>query len=147
MKTLCLIIIMLTCLFGIGFFSTQQVESSDLSYAGIAEETLRPYFAALKNGDVASIKQRIAGKMIKRYRVLLDQNKSYPDFLRKYYHNVEFKIEAAQLAGDDILASTVIVFPGNDSVRSGYLLRKYQIIDKGTGLENETWKIIKQIEE
>jgi hypothetical protein len=137
----------LTCLLSFSVINTQIAQSNDKSYAQIVDETLLPYFEALKNGDVASIKHCIAGKMLQRYRVLLDQNKAYPDFLRNYYQGVDFSIAAVQLVGNDILASAIIVFPGNGSVQSGYLLRKCNITDIGTGVTNETWKIIRMIEQ
>jgi hypothetical protein len=137
---------MLICLLSLSVITTQTADSSELSDSQIADETLLPYFEALKNGDVDSIKQYLAGKMLQRYRVLLEQNKTYPDYLRNYYNGTEFSIVEVQLVDNDILASVIIAFPGKESVRSGYYLRKYNDTGSGTGVTNGTWKIVRQID-
>jgi hypothetical protein len=137
---------MLICLLSLSVITTQTADSSELSDSQIADETLLPYFEALKNGDVDSIKQYLAGKMLQRYRVLLEQNKTYPDYLRNYYNGTEFSIVEVQLVDNDILASVIIAFPGKESVRSGYYLRKYNNIGSGVGVTNGTWKIVRQID-
>jgi hypothetical protein len=147
MKNICFIFIILAFMLSFSTFHTETVESNDQPYFQIADETLRPYFEALKNGDVVSIKKVIAGKMLQRNLVLLDQNKNYPDFLRDYYQSVEFSIMAVELADDDIQASVSILFPGNESVRTVYILHRYIIKDASGNPDIEAWKIVRQIEE
>ena len=64
------------------FLQAQEVPVSDDGYEDVINETVSPFLEALKNGDVSLIKQYIAGDMYESRRILLEQNKEYPEFLR-----------------------------------------------------------------
>lgn len=59
----------------------------------IAINTLIPFFEAVKNGDVEKIKLFLPEEEYKIYRVLLEQNPGYPDFLRRHYKDVTFQVK------------------------------------------------------
>ena len=76
------------------FLQAQEVPVSDDGYEDVINETVFPFLEALKNGDVSLIKQYIAGDMYESRRILLEQNKEYPEFLRKYYQtNSSFQFD------------------------------------------------------
>jgi len=58
----------------------------------IAQRTLL-YFKALQDGDINTIKQFLSHDIYYKNRVLLEQNKSYSEFLRNYYKNIVFKVK------------------------------------------------------
>lgn len=64
----------------------------------LAAETAKPgdtviqFFKASKNGDTKTIKQLISGSFYNQRKVLLEQNKEYPNFLREYYRGAELQM-------------------------------------------------------
>lgn len=77
-------------------------------------EALHPFFSAMKNGEVEKIKNYISGEMFEKNRVLLEQNREYPDFLKKFYDGVQFKVVEVVRNGDIVVANIRIIF------RDGY---------------------------
>ena len=72
-----------------------------------------PYLQAVKSGDVETIKRLLSDKDYKAYRVLLEQNTAYPDFLRRHYNGVTFQVKDE----GNSLYQVKIVFPnGNKEV-------------------------------
>jgi hypothetical protein len=57
-------------------------------------------FQAMKDGDVAVIEQYCSGAMQSQYKVLLEQNKDYPVFLRNFYRGATFTIANVTAAQD-----------------------------------------------
>ena len=74
------------------------------------DEAFQPLFSAMKNGEVGKIKNYISGEMLQRNRVLLEQNREYPDFLRKFYDGAQFKVVKAVRNGDIVVANIMIIF-------------------------------------
>ena len=123
------------------FLQAKEVPVSDDGYEDVINETVFPFLEALKNGDVSLIKQYIAGDMYESRRILLEQNKEYPEFLRKYYQGVEFYVDNAHGSGDYVLVHISIEYPNGD-YGSGKLYL-WQINDITQGMhETENWKII-----
>src|ERR1044072_6003309 len=60
---------------------TQQVQAS-----------LQPLFMAMKNGDVQTMEKYFAGQMYAQYKVLLEENSEYPQFLRDFYRDAKFSV-------------------------------------------------------
>jgi len=86
-------------------------------YAELRDTTFTPLFQALRAGDVARIKNYISGDTIEQYRVLLEQNKEYGQFLRNYYAGASFELSQVTLVGNDYVANVLIYWPaGNTSV-------------------------------
>jgi hypothetical protein len=73
-------------------------------------EAFQPLFSAMKNGEVEKIKNYISGEMFERNRVLLEQNREYPDFLREFYDGAQFKVVEAVRNGDIVLANIRVIF-------------------------------------
>lgn len=96
------------------------LESQNLS---AEEEVLHPFFMALKNGEVDEIKQYLSDDMYEKRRVLLEQNKEYPAFLREYYAGAQFSVVEAVREGDDILVGIMINFAGGHGTKTRLRLR------------------------
>jgi len=123
-KIICMCSSLISFLGIYNFLYAQEIVKGEELYQEITIETITPYFEALKNGDVGAIKLHISEGMYERYKVLLEKNKDYPEFLRKYYRDVDFEIEKIEWIDNDILVSAMIKFPNNESLISKFLLRK-----------------------
>jgi len=123
------------------FLCAEEIVKSDQLYQEIVVETLDPYFTALKNGDVESLKSLLSGKLYKRYKVLLEKNDAYPEFLQNHFRDTTFQIEKIVTSGDDVLIDVVIEFPGNQPLKSKYLLRR----EDGPTVGSKGWKLVEQI--
>src|SRR5210317_1440073 len=66
-------------------------------------DTVLCYLHALKHGDVGKIKYSITGELYKKRKVLLEQNKSYSEFLKKTYRKAEFQIKETMVNNNDVL--------------------------------------------
>jgi ABC-type transporter MlaC component len=99
------------------------------------KDTVLIYFQALKNGDVAAIKGSITGDMYNKRKVLLEQNKSYPEYLRNAYQGAECQIKEVTIKGNDAVVSVEVTFPDRKAKFILYLTRD----DSGI------WKIFKEI--
>ena len=58
------------------------------------DESVVQFFEASKNGDTARMKQLIAGSFYNQRKVLLEENTTYPDFLRKHYDGARLQINS-----------------------------------------------------
>jgi hypothetical protein len=98
----------------------ETTDNQDLQ--SVLNTSVYPFFKALKEGDVSSIKQLIAGQMYESKRVLLEKNKDYPEFLRNYYQGIEFYVENTTRSGNYIIVDFLIEFPdGNQNLARLYL--------------------------
>lgn len=111
----------------------------------IKSKTLRPFFNALKSGNVELIKQHFSGQMYEEYRLLLEENKGYPDLLRAYYKEAIFSVERGVTSGNRIIIDFSIELPGNRKQVSQYILQEQQPENETPGLTAEKrWNIIEQ---
>ena len=86
-------------------------------YAELRDATFNPLFQALLAGDVATIRHYLTGDTYKQYRVLMEQNQQYGQFLRSYYAGSNFELGEVTPVGDDYVARVFIHWPtGNTSV-------------------------------
>ena len=107
----------------------------------VISDIVLPFLDALKNGDLDSIKHYIAGDIYENKRVLLEKNEEYSEFLKNYYHGVEFYIEKAVESGNYIVVHVLIEFSNGDEGNARLYLGKD--VNKVPGaLEGATWKII-----
>ena len=146
MKITFLCFYLIAFLGGNNFLCAQEIAKGEELYQKITIETLNPYFEALKNGDVTSIKLHISEGIYERYKVLLEKNTVYPEFLRNYYRDVDFWVKKVELIGHDILVSAIIKFPDNESLNAKFLLRK-KVDDMYPEEIGGRWKIVKQFSE
>jgi uncharacterized membrane protein YvbJ len=71
------------------------------AYASTPNDTVLNYFQALKNGDVGTIKELIAGELYEKRKVLLEQNENYSEFLKKNYQYFEVEITGTTINDND----------------------------------------------
>ena len=100
-----------------------------------ADKAFHPLFSAMKNGEVEKIKNYISGEMFERNRVLLEQNREYPDFLRKFYNGVQFKVVEVVRSGDIVVANIMIIF--QDGYESEIRLQLHRDRSGLTGRESD----------
>ena len=98
-------------------------------------DTVLRYFQALQQGDTQTIKDSITGDMSKDIKVILEQNASYPEYLKNVYKGAEFQIKKADIQDNDAVITVKVNFP--DRQKEFVLLLKKD--DSGI------WKIFKEI--
>ena len=99
-------------------------------------DTVRSYFEALKNGDIGTMKQYIAGEYYEKYKTLFEKNEGYPEFLRNFYQGAEVAIVNSSKTGSDAIMEVEIYFPNGSNSVNRLRLRKYS---------DGTWKIVEEI--
>ncbi len=123
-----------------GLLHAQEATDSD-DLESILNASVYPFFMALKEGDVSSIKQLIAGEMYESKKVLLEKNKEYPDFLKNYYQGIEFYVENATQSGNYIIVDFLIEFPGGNRNFARLYLEQTKI-NTSESHEGGIWHII-----
>ena len=105
----------------------KEVALSEPTVLAIQEQVLLPFFEALKTGDIIVIKEHMSRDLYAKNRVLLDENREYPSFLRDYYKDITFRI----LGAEEIFPGEAILFyvsfdyaGGNNSIHELKLSRK-----------------------
>lgn len=119
----------------------QEIPAANDIYEDVINENVLPFFEALKNGDVSSIKQHVAGEMYEKKKVLLEQNTEYPQFLRNYYQGVEFYVDNVTKSGDYLLVYISIEYPNGDCLSGELYLWRINDITQSMPV-TEKWKII-----
>lgn len=114
----------------------QELRKGEALYEDMDSGTFLPLFNALKHGNVEVIKCYIAGDMYRQTKVLLEENKGYPQFLRNFYKGANFSVERAITAEDDIIADVVIEFPHGSKSSTRLRLNK----DNG-----QQWKVVDEV--
>jgi len=137
MKTAFLCICMIPFFIGNNLSYAQEVRAAETSYSNIANDTLLPLFEALKEGDVETIRQCISGDMYDRYKTLLEQNKNYPKFLRKFYLGAKFRIERVIAIDGDVNVDVTIDLPNSGTHLTKLCIRK--------ATSSAPWKVVKKI--
>lgn len=59
----------------------------------VETDTLVPFLTAVQKGDVETIKQLLSEEDYQAYRVLLEKNPGYAEFLRRHYKDATFQIK------------------------------------------------------
>jgi len=122
-------------------FLHAQEDADNHDLERILDASVYPFFKALKEGDVSSIKQLIAGEMYDSKRLLLEKNKDYPEFLKNYYQGIEFYVENTTQNGNYIIVDFLIEFPGGNQNLARLYLEQTKI-DAGGSNEVGIWRII-----
>jgi hypothetical protein len=117
----------------------QEVALTDPQLVTIQDQVLLPFLAALKNGDVSEIKRHMSLELYERNRVLLDENREYPAFLRNYYKDISFRVVKAEkdLAGEGIVFH--VSFDGTSGHSSIHELKLSR--EERGNLLNDAWVI------
>ena len=114
----------------------QEVYIGEALYGDMRNRTFLPLFKALRDGNVEVIKRYVSGDMYRQNRVLLEENKDYPRFLRNFYRGAKFSVERAIVTEGDIIANIVIEFPQGG--KSFIKLR----LSKANG---QQWKVVNEV--
>lgn len=101
-------------------------------------DTVIQFFEASKHGDTETIKRLIAGSFYNQRKVLLEENKDYPNFLRKYYQGTELQIGNIIMEenGTVGVVDIKIQFPDGNVDTNKLLLKKDAI---------GTWKVVDEM--
>jgi hypothetical protein len=94
------------------------------------------FFEASKNGDTAKMKQLMAGPFYAQRKTLLDENTTYPDFLRSHYADTRLQVISLREERGGWVAEVRIKFPDGTVDTNKWLVQK-----DASG----TWKIIDQV--
>ena len=124
----------------------QQIPVSDALYTEVVNGTILPYFSALKDGNVTAIKMYIAGNLYEKYKVLLEQNKEYPAYLRKYYQGAVFHAGKAEMSDNDVTVEIVREFPDGRRNQGRLTLSKENLVtefEKLTQLIELSYNVLK----
>ena len=132
------------------------------------DDTVIGFFEASKNGDVEKMKNFIAGPFYEKRRSLLEKNKRYPDYLKKYYKGIEIQLLNTVIGDNNMVkkghpellnryyrrakAKRNYTSISSDNSLSVVLIR-YQLPDGNSydsklllkKTENGSWKIIEEI--
>lgn len=92
----------------------------------IESKTMRPFFNALKNGNVEVIKQHISGEMYEESRILLEENEEYPAFLREHYRDARFSVKRGVSSDKGAVVDVMIEFPGGGKQVFTYQLQEQE---------------------
>jgi hypothetical protein len=89
-----------------------------------ATSVMDQYFAALVNGDVATLKTMLGGDLLEKRNSLLG-NPDYSGYLADTYMNATFKmLNADSTDPNTVRIDALIIFSPDESIRKRYLLRK-----------------------
>jgi hypothetical protein len=88
--------------------------SVTLSLAEEPDQVVEEYYLAIKRGDVENIQELITGEFYKKKMVLLENNKKYPEFLRKHYQNAEARIIDTYIEGSSATVEVEINFKNGE---------------------------------
>ncbi len=141
MKRIVFILFLLPAVcFSIGykFLHAQETPVKGSIYREIHTTTFSPLFRALKRGDVDTIKKYISEEMYNEYKVLLEENKDYPNFLRNFYRGAKFRRDKIVQVNNNIVANIVVKYKNGDSNLTKLQLKKGK---------DQVWKIEKTIME
>lgn len=99
-------------------------------------KTLIRYFKALKHGDIETMKECIGGDYYADIRVLMERNKAYPNFLKKFYQGAKLQIMDSYNMGASTVAVVKVHFPdGSTNVN------KLRLVPN-----NGDWRIVEEID-
>lgn len=103
----------------------------------VVTDTVMPFFNALKQGDVNAIKTYIDDPLYSRIKVLLNDNKTYPDYLRKWYAGAIAEVVAiTKTANGDYIVDLRIMSPDRPAD-----INRLRIAENKEG----SWKVVDQI--
>ena len=123
---------MLVCIAGLAILvlSSTLVSAQVVVNGPVVSEittTFRSLFAALKNGDVQTIKFYLSDQEYGRNRVLFEQNSEYPAFLRNFYRGATVRvgeIHSVLNASDEVVTEFIVEFPGGETINTGTRLTR-----------------------
>jgi len=101
-----------------------------------AEMTAMSFFEAARAGNVGQIRALVAGPLRESVKVLLTENKKYPDFLRDRYEGATAEIlNVSMLPDGDALVDMDVTFPGNSTSHMRLRMSQHQ---------GSRWRVVEQ---
>lgn len=117
--------------------NAQEISRSDLLYKNVKSDTFVPLFRAFKNGDVDAIKEYLSDDVYEKNKVLLEQNKEYPNFLRNFYRDAIFQVRKIVKSEEMVFVDARVRFP------DGYQgVTKVQLKEGKSKAGDTIWKVI-----
>ncbi len=106
-------------------FAVAEPNYMDAQARGVVSQ----YFAALSQGDTASIQQLIGGELLSTRQVLLN-NPTYPEFLSNFYKDAAFTItDSNELKSGEISVSATIRLEGDEQMDMTFFLSRSERSD------------------
>jgi hypothetical protein len=103
--------------------------------------TIDRYTEALQVGDVAGLKDLLGGRLYLKRRTLLEDNSTYPDWLRAYYASARFSSSLSHVATERYPNGTVVELVVE--LASGERARANFVLEPAA--DGEGWKIVDQL--
>jgi hypothetical protein len=100
------------------------------------DECVVQFFEASKSGDTARMKQLMTGTFYNQRKTLLEENTTYPDFLRKHYDGAHLQITNMREEPRGWVVEIRIKYADGNVDSNKFLVRK-----DASG----TWKIIDEV--
>lgn len=84
------------------------------------------YYEASREGNITEMKALIAGSFYNRRKALLENNDSYPDFLKSHYQDSEIVINSVNISNEGKVAvvSVQITYASQDTETTKLILKK-----------------------
>jgi len=144
-KFLCYVMCALAILYGVAMAEERDFPQAQLDE--MESRTLRPFFNALKNGNVEIVRHYITGEMYEESRLLLEENSEYPKFLREYYKDAVFSVERGVSSNNQVIIDFSIEFPGGEKRVVQFVLEELESKSENLGQQKaaeKRWRISKQ---
>jgi len=140
MKKVIILLPLVLIFFSAHYIGAQEMPITGEKFAEIKSQVILPFLEALKNGDTKAFKQLMTKDMYETRKVLLEQNATYPAFLRKLYGDATFQVGNAMQQNGEIVVPVAITFP--DGRRRNIHLRIKEDGDNYKGdIPKKSWKI------
>lgn len=140
-------ILVFLMLFVASLYNPAMSESQGVNSALLDEieiKTLRPFFNALKNGNVRQIERYITGEKLTEAQLPKHEDKEYEQFLREYYNDAIFSIEQVSASGDQVIVDVVIEFPGRGRKVTQFYLQEFEKGNQGQAAVERHWSITEE---
>lgn len=117
MKILIVTVLMLTMV-GAYPLSAEQLDQHEPRFIEIRDATVIPYFLAMQEGDVGSMKTYLSARRYAINRQLIERNRDYPDHLRQHLKDAGFELVSLGESQGRYSASVRIYWPNGEEAIS-----------------------------
>ena len=114
---------------------TKEVGAQNRDQEIISNRVL-PYFAALKAGDVRSLRTYVAGKLGRTLRKLLWDNPTYPQFLRKQFGGATIVVTNTRIGKRMLVTEVRMTRPNKEALTFEVRVRQNS---------RGEWKVVDQV--
>lgn len=95
--------------------SAAQGAVPDSAHKAAISRTVLTYFRALQGGNVVRLKDYLSEEEYRQYKVLLEQNREYPRFLKDFYRGASFHVGDVVRHEDHTIINVTISRPSGNS--------------------------------